>query len=152
MVTHKTTWKSLFYSIFWETKKQLKPTFKLSLNLSAKNVLRLKQKRHYFLILIYVLILSIELWRRSTLEIIQFFLDNLKLTWKCVEIVYFQHLTTRAFIQHKRAFLGESPEPKLRPSSRNENSENENKISDRQISKTVLIDLNIHRGETLNTK
>ena len=55
-------------------------------------------------------------------------------------------------IQHKRAFLGESPEPKLRPCSRNENSKNENKISHRQISKTVLIDLNIHRGETLNMK
>ena len=55
-------------------------------------------------------------------------------------------------IQHKRAFLGESPEPKLRPCSRNENSENENKISHRQINKTVSIDLNIHRGETLNTK
>ena len=55
-------------------------------------------------------------------------------------------------IQHKRAFLGESPEPKLRPCSRNENSENENKISHRQISKTVSIDLIIHRGETLNTK
>ena len=55
-------------------------------------------------------------------------------------------------IQHKRAFLGESPEPKLRPCSRNENSKNENKISHRQISKTVSIDLNIHRGETLNTK
>ena len=33
----------------------------------------------------------------------------------------------------------------------NENSKNENKISHRQISKTVSIDLNIHRGE-LNTK
>ena len=55
-------------------------------------------------------------------------------------------------IQHKRAFLGESPEPKLRPCSRNENSENENKISHHQISKTVSIDLNIDRGETLNTK
>ena len=55
-------------------------------------------------------------------------------------------------IQHKRAFLGEFPEPKLRPCSRNENSQNENKISHRQISKTVSIDLNIHRGETLNKK
>ena len=55
-------------------------------------------------------------------------------------------------IQHKRAFLWESPKPKLRPYSRNENSESENKISHRQISKTVSIDLNIHRGETLNTK
>ena len=55
-------------------------------------------------------------------------------------------------IQHKRAFLGESPEPKLRPCSRNENSENENKISHHQISKTVSIDLNIDREETLNTK
>ena len=55
-------------------------------------------------------------------------------------------------IQHKRAFLGECPEPKLRPCFRNENSKNENKISNRQISKTVSIDLNIHRGETLNTK
>ena len=54
--------------------------------------------------------------------------------------------------QHKRAFLGESPESKLRSCSRNENSENENKISHRQISKTVSIDLNIHREETLNTK
>ena len=55
-------------------------------------------------------------------------------------------------IQHKRAFLSESPELKLRPCSRNENSKNEKKISHRQISKTVSIDLNIHRGETLNTK
>ena len=55
-------------------------------------------------------------------------------------------------IQHKRAFLGESPERKFRPCSRNENSENENKISHRQINKTLSVDLNIHRGETLNTK
>ena len=55
-------------------------------------------------------------------------------------------------VQHKRAFWGESPERKFRPCSRNENSENENKISHRQINKTVSIDLNIHRGETLNTK
>ena len=55
-------------------------------------------------------------------------------------------------IQHKRAFLGQSPEPKSRPCSRNENSKNENKISHRQSSKTVSINLNIHRGETLNTK
>ena len=55
-------------------------------------------------------------------------------------------------IQHERAFLGESPEPKLRPCSRNENSKNENKISHSSISKTVSIDLNVHRGETLNTK
>ena len=39
---------------FEKTKKKLKPTFKLSLNLSFENVLRLKQKRHYFLILIYI--------------------------------------------------------------------------------------------------
>ena len=55
-------------------------------------------------------------------------------------------------IQHKRAFLGESPEPKLRPCSLNENSKNENKISHRHISKTVSFDLNIHRGEALSTK
>ena len=55
-------------------------------------------------------------------------------------------------IQHKRTFLGESPEPKLRPCSRNENSVNENKISYRQITKTVSIGLNIHQAETLNTK
>ena len=55
-------------------------------------------------------------------------------------------------IQYKRAFLEESPEPKLRPCSQNENSENKIKISHRQISKTVSINLNIHRGETLNTK
>ena len=55
-------------------------------------------------------------------------------------------------IQHKRAFLGESPEPKLRPCSRNENSVNENKITYRQIPKTVSIGLNIRRGETPNTK
>ena len=54
--------------------------------------------------------------------------------------------------QHKKAFLGESLEPKLRPCSRNENRENENKIYYHQINKTVSIDLNIHRGETLNTK
>ena len=55
-------------------------------------------------------------------------------------------------IQYKRAFLGESPEPKLRPCSRNENSVNENKISYRQITKTVSFGLNIHQAETLNTK
>ena len=55
-------------------------------------------------------------------------------------------------VQHKRAFLGVSPEPKLRPCTRNENSINENKISYRQITKTVSTGLNIHRGETLNTK
>ena len=55
-------------------------------------------------------------------------------------------------IQNKRAFLGESPEPKVRPCSRNENSKNENKISHHQISKPVSVDLNIHRGEPLNTK
>ena len=55
-------------------------------------------------------------------------------------------------IQYKRAFLGESPEPKLRPCSRNENSVNENKISYRQITKTVSIGLNIHQADTLNTK
>ena len=55
-------------------------------------------------------------------------------------------------VQHKRAFLGESPEPKLRPCSQNENSLNENKISYRQITKTVSFGLNIYRGETLNTK
>ena len=55
-------------------------------------------------------------------------------------------------IQHKRAFLGESPEPKLRPCSRNEKSKNKKKISHCQISKPVSIDLNIHEGETLNTK
>ena len=55
-------------------------------------------------------------------------------------------------IQYKRAFLEESPEPKLRPCSGNENSENEKKMSHRQISKTVSIDLNISRGEILNTK
>ena len=55
-------------------------------------------------------------------------------------------------VHHKRAFLGESPEPKLRPCSRNENSVNENKKYYRQITKTVSIGLNIHRGETLNTK
>ena len=53
---------------------------------------------------------------------------------------------------HKRAFLGESPELKLRPCSRNENSVNENKISYRQITKTLSIALTIHRGDTLNTK
>ena len=55
-------------------------------------------------------------------------------------------------VQHKREFLGKSPEPKVRPCPRNENSVNENKISYRQITKTVSIGLNIHRGETLNTK
>ena len=55
-------------------------------------------------------------------------------------------------IQHKRAFLGESPEPKLRPCSRNENSVNENNITYRQIPKTVSIGWNIRRGKTPNTK
>ena len=55
-------------------------------------------------------------------------------------------------IQHKRAFLGESPKPKFRSCSRNVNSVNENKISYRQITKTVSIGLNIHQAETLNTK
>ena len=55
-------------------------------------------------------------------------------------------------MQYKRAFLGESPEPKLRPCSRNENSVNENKISYCQITKTVSIGLNIHQADTLNTK
>ena len=55
-------------------------------------------------------------------------------------------------IQHKRAFLGKPPEPKLRPCSRNENSVNKNKISYGQITKTLSIGLNIHQAETLNTK
>ena len=55
-------------------------------------------------------------------------------------------------IQRKRVFLGESPEPKLRPCSRNEKCKNQNKIFQHQLSKTVSIDLNIHRGDTLNTK
>ena len=55
-------------------------------------------------------------------------------------------------VRHKSAFLWEPPEPKLRPCSRNENSVNENKISYRQITKTLSIALNIHRGDTLNTK
>ena len=55
-------------------------------------------------------------------------------------------------VRHKRAFLWEPPELKLRPCSRNENSVNENKISYRQITKTLSIALNIHRGDTLNTK
>ena len=55
-------------------------------------------------------------------------------------------------IQHKRAFLGESPEQKLRQCSRNENSVNENKITYRQIPKTDSIGLNIRRRETPNTK
>ena len=55
-------------------------------------------------------------------------------------------------IQHKRTFLGESSETKLRPCTRNKNSKNENEISHRQINKTVSIDLNIHRGEKINTK
>ena len=55
-------------------------------------------------------------------------------------------------IQHKRAFLGESPELKLRPCSRNENSVNENKIFYCQITKTVSIGLNIYQADTLNTK
>ena len=55
-------------------------------------------------------------------------------------------------IQHKRAFLWESPEPKFRSCSRNENSVNENKISYCQITKTVSFALNIHQAETLNTK
>ena len=55
-------------------------------------------------------------------------------------------------IQHKRAFLGESLEPKLKPCSRNKNSENENKISYCQITITLSIGLNIHPGETPNTK
>ena len=55
-------------------------------------------------------------------------------------------------VQHKRAFLGESPEPKLRPCSQNENSLNENKISYRQITKTVSFGLNIHQADALNTK
>ena len=55
-------------------------------------------------------------------------------------------------IQYKRLFLRESPEPKLKPCSRNENSVTENKISYRQITKTASIGLNIHRGEALNIK
>ena len=46
----------------------------------------------------------------------------------------------------------ESPEPKLRPCSRNENSVNENNITYGQIPKTVSAGLNIRRGETPNTK
>ena len=89
---------------------------------------------------------------RSTPEIIPFFLDRQLKTY--VEMCGNDIFSTSHYkvIQHKRAFLGESPELKLRPCSRNENSKNENKISHRQISKTVSIDLNIHRGETLNTK
>ena len=55
-------------------------------------------------------------------------------------------------VQYKRAFLGESPEPNLRPRSGNENSVNENKMSDHQITKTVSIVLNIHQANTLNIK
>ena len=130
---------------FEKTKKKLKPTFKLSLNLSFENVLRLKQKRHYFLILIYI---PDIIKGDPHLKKFSFFLDrNIRgNVWKW----YIFNISYKV-IQHKRAFLGKTPEPKLRPCSRNENSKNENKISHRQISKTVLIDLNIHRGE-LNTK
>ena len=55
-------------------------------------------------------------------------------------------------IQYKRAFLGESPEPKLRPCSRNENSVNESKIPYRKITETVSIGLNIHIAEKLNIR
>ena len=54
-------------------------------------------------------------------------------------------------IQRKRVFLEESPEPKLKPCSRKENSVIENKIYYREVTKTVPIGLDIHRGETLNT-
>ena len=54
-------------------------------------------------------------------------------------------------IQLKRAFLGVSVEPKLRPCSRNKNSTNENK-SHLQIANTVLNSLDIHRGEAPYTK
>ena len=55
-------------------------------------------------------------------------------------------------IQHKKAFLGESSEPKLRPCSRNENNIQESRISDCQITKTISIGLNNHRRQALNTK
>ena len=55
-------------------------------------------------------------------------------------------------IQHKRALLGESSKPKLRPCSRNEKTENNSKISNRRIPKTVSIALDINQAETLNSK
>ena len=55
-------------------------------------------------------------------------------------------------IQLKRAFLGESLEPKLRPCSRNKNSLNENKKSYVQIDKTNSIGSGIHQEEVPNTK
>ena len=55
-------------------------------------------------------------------------------------------------IQLERAILGEPIESKLRPCSGNKNSINENKISCLQITKTVSIGLNTHRGEGPNTK
>ena len=55
-------------------------------------------------------------------------------------------------IQHKKVFLGESPLPKLWLFSRNQNSQNEKKITYHQIPQTVSIRLNIRRGEKPNTK
>ena len=55
-------------------------------------------------------------------------------------------------IQPKREFPWESLEPDLRPCHRNKDSINENKKSYLPIAKTILIGLNIHRGEVQNTK
>ena len=55
-------------------------------------------------------------------------------------------------IQLKRALLGVSVEPKLRPYSQNKNSTNEDKKSLLKIANTVSISLDIHRGQAPNTK
>ena len=96
--------------------------------------------------------LSIELWRRFTPELIPSFLDRYLKTY--TEMWGNGTFSTSHWkvIQHKRAFLRETPEPKLRPCSWNENSVNENNITYRQIPQTVPIGLNIRRGETPNTK
>ena len=96
--------------------------------------------------------LSREPWKRSTPEIIQSCLDRSLKTY--VEMCGNGIFSTSEckLIQHKRAFLWESLEPKFRSCSRNENSVNENKISYCQITKTLSFPLNIHQTETLNTK
>ena len=53
----------------------------------------------------------------------------------------------RKVIQFKRAFLGDSLEPKSKPCYQNNNSVNENKIFYLQIAKTASIDLGICQGE-----
>ena len=54
-------------------------------------------------------------------------------------------------IQFKRAFLGNSLEPKLKPCSQNNNSVNENKIFYFEIARTASIDLDICQGEAPKT-